>query len=60
MINRHDLPAPHDDNAIASLHDVEAAAGDEQEVRDLFTLDVVEARELSIDLDPVDDEPELD
>ena len=48
-------------DGVASLHDVESEAGDETEVKDLFTLDRAEASELGIALDPVDDEePQLD
>jgi hypothetical protein len=46
---------------IAALHDVEAEAGDEEEVRDLFELDRAAARELGADLDlPEGGEPVLD
>ena len=39
---------------VASLHDTEAEAGDEQEIADEFSLDQREARELGVDLDEPD------
>ena len=43
-----------DQDGVAALHDSEAEAGDEEGVRDAFVLDEREARELGVDLDPVD------
>ncbi|HWL35545.1 MAG TPA: hypothetical protein VNQ77_05075 [Frankiaceae bacterium] len=52
-------PSPERDGA-ASLHDVEAEAGDEEGLDDLFVVDHAEARALGIELDPVPDgEPGL-
>ena len=42
-----------DRDGVASLHDVEAEAGDEAELRDKFVVDRRAARELGVDLDPV-------
>lgn len=58
------LDAPRDDrdrDGIGALHDVEAEAGDEEEVEDLMDLDETAAREVDVDL-PGDqrDEPRLD
>lgn len=41
-------------DGVAALHDVEAEAGDEGAVADLFDLDRAEARTLGADLDPAD------
>jgi hypothetical protein len=38
-------------NGVASLHDVEAEAGDEIGIDDLFDIDETEARELDANLD---------
>jgi hypothetical protein len=46
---------------ISSLHDTQEEGGDEEEVVDRLTLDEREARELGVELDPVDgEEPRLD
>ena len=48
-------------DGVGALHDTEAEAGDETELADMFELDRAEARELGVDLDPVDrDERQLD
>jgi hypothetical protein len=50
-----------DQDPLASLHDTEAEAGDEDEVNDDFDIDETEARELGVQLDRGDDqEPRLD
>ena len=50
-----------DRDAVASLHDIDGEAGDEAELRDRFVIDHLEARQLGIELDPVDgDETRLD
>jgi hypothetical protein len=41
-------------DGVGALHDVEAEAGDEAELTDLFDLDRAEARELGMDLDRAD------
>lgn len=52
---------PIDQDGVSSLRDVEAEAGDEQELRDDFDLDEREARELGVALDRTEpDEPPLD
>jgi len=51
------LDAPETDperDGVAALHDVEAEAGDEAELTDLFDLDRAEARELGMDFDRAD------
>ena len=40
-------------DGVASLHDVEATAGDEEGLRDRFTVDQVEARAAGVALDPI-------
>ena len=48
-------------DGVASLHDSEAASGDEEGLEDSFDLDQREARELGVDLDQVEGpEPGLD
>ena len=42
-----------DRDGVASMHDIEAEAGDEAELRDRFVVDRRAARELGIALDPV-------
>lgn len=42
-----------DRDGVASLHDIEAEAGDEAELRDRFVVDRRAARELGVALDPV-------
>lgn len=42
----------------AALHDIEAEAGDEEGLTDLFVVDLVAARSLGVALDPLD-EPTL-
>lgn len=58
------LPTDHDDlrqDPVAAMHDVEAEAGDEAGLSDTFVLDVREAKELGVDLDPTgSQESELD
>jgi hypothetical protein len=50
-----------DQDAVASLHDTEAEAGDEEGLTDGFEIDEREARELGVQLDGEgDDEPRLD
>ncbi len=53
------LPRPEQDG-VASLHDIEAEAGDEQGLFDEFEIDHREARQLGCALDYSDDEPRLD
>jgi len=62
-----DFDEPLDDRAgrdrdgVASLRDVEAEAGDEEELTDDFDMDDKAARELGVDLDDRDEpEPNLD
>ena len=45
-----------DRDAVSSLHDIEGEAGDEAELRDRFVVDHLEARQLGIELDSVDDD----
>jgi len=48
-------------DGVAALHDMEAEAGDEDELADAFDLDRTEARALGADLDRADrDESQLD
>ncbi len=48
-------------DGIAALHDVEAEAGDEAEIADLFDMDHKEARQVGVELDSTGaDEPLLD
>ena len=50
-----------DHDAVASLHDTEAEAGDDGELGDVFSLDLNEARALGVALDPIaNEEPLLD
>jgi hypothetical protein len=50
-----------DRDGVESLHDAEAEAGDEDQLVDDFDLDSAEAREVGVDLDPIDGEtPRLD
>lgn len=50
-----------DRDGVASLHDTEAEAGDEEEITDDFDMDDRAARELGVDLDDRDEpEPGLD
>jgi hypothetical protein len=50
-----------DRDGVASLHDVEAESGDEEGLRDRFTIDQVEAKALGVALDPIGaPEAELD
>lgn len=58
---RLDAPPPdRDRDGTRALHDVEAEAGDEDELVDLFVVDRAEARALGVDLDPVEGpEPQL-
>ena len=53
------LPCPEQDG-VASLHDIEAEAGDEQGLFDEFEIDHRAARQLGCALDYSDDEPRLD
>ena len=48
-----------DRDGVAALRDTAAEAGDENAVEDLFSLDVVEAHELGVDLDAMNDESPL-
>jgi hypothetical protein len=48
-----------DQDAVDSLRDTEAEAGDDSEIRDAFDMDDREARELGVNLDDRD-EPEPD
>jgi hypothetical protein len=48
--------AGRDLDGVGSLQDTDAEQGDEAEVDDDFDLDSVAAREVGVDLDPVDDE----
>ena len=45
-----------DRDAVASLHDIEGEAGDEAQLHDRFVVDHLEARQLGIELDSVDDD----
>ncbi len=55
-----DLPRNREQDGVASLHDAEAEAGDEEEVDDDYDLDLREARELGVRLDDSDEqEPRL-
>lgn len=57
---RLDAPPPdRDRDGARALHDVEAEAGDEEELADLFVVDRTEARSLGVDLDDIESEPEL-
>lgn len=58
---RLDAPPPDRDlDGARGLHDVEAEAGDEEELDDLYVVDRTEARALGVDLDSRDaDEPGL-
>jgi len=47
-------------DGVASLHDIEAEAGDEQGLFDEFEIDHRAARQLGCALDYSDDEPRLD
>lgn len=56
-----DAPSESDQDPVAYLGDVEAAAGDQEELRDRFTEDHRAAREAGTNLDRGDgQEPELD
>jgi hypothetical protein len=54
-----DLKETTDRDGVAALRDTAAEAGDENAVEDLFSLDLVEARELGVNLDVINDEPPL-
>jgi hypothetical protein len=58
---RLDAPPPdRDRDGARALHDVEAEAGDEDAIRDLFVIDRAEASSLGVALDDVErPEPEL-
>lgn len=57
----HDAPPVSDQDPVAYVGDVEAEAGDEEELRDRFTEDHRAAREAGTNLDRGDgQEPELD
>ena len=45
---------------VASLRDTERSAGDEEVLEDLFFIDFLEAEELGVALDSVEDEPFID
>ena len=47
-------------DGVASLHDIEAEAGDEQGLLDEFEIDHRAARQIGVALDLSDDEPRLD
>lgn len=49
-----------DSDGVASLHDVEAEAGEDTLAQDLFSVDHRAAAELGIDLDTIPDEPVID
>lgn len=56
-----DRPPSRDQDPVSALRDVEAEAGDEEGLTDLYDEDDRAARELSADLDDRDEpEPELD
>jgi len=58
---RIDAPlTDRDTDGVAALHDIEAEAGEESELDDMFDLDRREAHELDADLDRVPEEPTLD
>ena len=42
-----------DRDGVASMHDIEAEAGDEAELRDRFVVDHLSARQLGIELDSI-------
>jgi hypothetical protein len=47
-------------DGVASLHDIEAEAGDEQGLLDEFEIDHRAARQIGVALDNSEDEPRLD
>jgi hypothetical protein len=47
-------------DGVASLHDIEAEAGDEQGLWDEFEMDHRAARQMGVDLDNSEGEPRLD
>ena len=49
-----------DRDPVASLHDTEWASGDEETLEDLFFIDRLEAQELGVALDLVEDESFID
>ncbi len=54
-------PGDPEQDPVASLHDTDEETGDEIGLTDTFRLDVREAKELGVDLDPAGgQEPELD
>jgi hypothetical protein len=56
-----DAPAGRDRDGVASLHDSEGEAGDEEELDDAYDMDDREAKELDVQLDGRDEpEPGLD
>jgi hypothetical protein len=56
-----DAPASRDRDGVASLHDSEGEAGDEEGLNDAYDMDDREAKELGVGLDGRDEpEPELD
>jgi hypothetical protein len=56
-----DAPRTRDRDGVASLHDSEGEAGDEEGLNDTYDMDDREAKELSVQLDDRDEpEPELD
>ena len=54
-----DLKETTDRDGVAALRDTAAEAGNENAVEDLFSLDAVEAREVGVDLDAMNDESPL-
>ena len=55
-----DADGPDEQDPVAALRDGQADAGDEGVDREIYDLDVLEARERGVDLDVVPDEPPLD
>jgi hypothetical protein len=51
--------ASGDQDAVTTLRDLAEEAGGESESRDLFSLDITEARSLGVDLDEIPDEAQL-
>ena len=47
-------------DGVASLHDIEAEAGDEQGLWDEFDIDHRAAKQVGVELDLSEDEPRLD
>ena len=54
-------PGEQEQDPVSSLHDTEEETGDEQGLRDTFSIDSLEAKERGVELDPAGgQEPELD